>query len=618
MPFLTISSEAARLAIACIAAKDNPRNVLTYFAKYELKSVPSHLRLFETLIQAGMNAAEIAPVLFPDTTNESTALAAYPELRVVGVSPDASSFPQFSKTLFDYWEIEQVPASVVSAFHLEYTAFIKEEDPAKKASQARFLSLYQSVYDYAHQTPALMVALSTILDSIRKEKNLYIKEQKIQWLAQFFIKCRVEKIKPEQLLNRDSLLQSLVDLRDPSLRTALINYFIQSLERPPLKCRPHQNVPLMLLGRFVNPTFAEITSYNFFKDKERIKSLLRSLYPLIETNELSDKEKIEILNKLVFVKNGMVTKDKQAEHTLFAMQMVAQLIEGGHAKRLPELHAQAQLQGTLQEILTSTLQLEVTDFNAKYLSTFGDWRKPGSFLVYVGKILTLEDTDDRNKLVPLLKTYATAVLENTFSTVRYDIRHSEHLERVHTHFPELLTRWKQGYAKESDTYEIIDTDHPCDLLLSGTEVGSCQSVDKEPYYSKCLTNYLLDGKVRMMAIKNKNGVIQARCMLRLLWDQKAQQFALFKEYSYPKNGNKDHQRILDAACKERARQLGVALLEKSSEPSSLHNTTTLQSFKTNTPFEYVDALGTPQQPYLAIKTDAGYEIPNCQYIARVD
>lgn len=57
-------------------------------------------------------------------------------------------------------------------------------------------------------------------------------------------------------------------------------------------------------------------------------------------------------------------------------------------------------------------------------------------------------------------------------------------------------------VSQYDGWTICDTDNPCDLILIGTEVPSCQHIDKDPSYSKCLLAYLIDGKNRALVVKD--------------------------------------------------------------------------------------------------------------------
>ena len=68
---------------------------------------------------------------------------------------------------------------------------------------------------------------------------------------------------------------------------------------------------------------------------------------------------------------------------------------------------------------------------------------------------------------------------------------------------------------------IIDTDDPNDLLLMGTEVStSCMHVGDDRKPNKALLAYIMDGKNRIVAIKNSSGKIMARTAIRLLINEK--------------------------------------------------------------------------------------------------
>lgn len=143
---------------------------------------------------------------------------------------------------------------------------------------------------------------------------------------------------------------------------------------------------------------------------------------------------------------------------------------------------------------------------------------------------------------------------------------------------------------------VEDTDDPCDLLLIGTDVSTCQDVNKDPKISKCLQAYLLDGKIRAIVVKNELGKIIARCMLRLLWDPYEKRAVLFKERIYTSDEDPLLSKLLREMSKRRAEALGVVLVGDSTM-SNMQNgkfnpyPNPLESFKSKAAFEYVDALG---------------------------
>jgi hypothetical protein len=130
---------------------------------------------------------------------------------------------------------------------------------------------------------------------------------------------------------------------------------------------------------------------------------------------------------------------------------------------------------------------------------------------------------------------------------------------------------------------LHDTDHYLDLFLCGTVVlGSCQRVDGEPIYNKCLLAYLLDGKHRLLAIKNEHGEMMARSILRLLLKEDGQP-ALMLERIYPDAISQTLKEKLVLYAIERAKTLGLNLFMEGEEPFKLH------SLSCRAPWEYVDA-----------------------------
>ncbi len=170
----------------------------------------------------------------------------------------------------------------------------------------------------------------------------------------------------------------------------------------------------------------------------------------------------------------------------------------------------------------------------------------------------------------------------------------------------------------SNDWIVVDTDDPCDLLLCGTEVyGSCQRVDAEAKYNICLLAYLLDGKNRLIAVKNKEGEIIARCILRLLLTKETKQPVLFQERLYVNNNNQDAQALVEAMCKRRAKALKLPLVkagpkpipgfEVKEDPSEPTFGESVVSLGGRSAYEYVDALGSEHR-------SNQFEITGCRVI----
>ena len=68
-------------------------------------------------------------------------------------------------------------------------------------------------------------------------------------------------------------------------------------------------------------------------------------------------------------------------------------------------------------------------------------------------------------------------------------------------------------------WTVVDTDNVQDLLMVGNEVyDSCQEMRREPKYTKCLLGSQKDGKYKLIAVKNKEGVIVSRAFARIVLD----------------------------------------------------------------------------------------------------
>lgn len=137
----------------------------------------------------------------------------------------------------------------------------------------------------------------------------------------------------------------------------------------------------------------------------------------------------------------------------------------------------------------------------------------------------------------------------------------------------------------SDELTLVDTDDPWDLFLCGTEVeGSCQRVDGHPELNVGLLGYLLDGKNRLIAIKDSDGKIVARRLLRILWDANNKKPVLMMERTYPAMLPKEYQQEIDRFVKQRAKSLGLAIYEEGTKDD-----VKLESKSSKSPWEYVDS-----------------------------
>ena len=136
---------------------------------------------------------------------------------------------------------------------------------------------------------------------------------------------------------------------------------------------------------------------------------------------------------------------------------------------------------------------------------------------------------------------------------------------------------------------VVDSDHWQDLFLSGTEVlGSCQRIDGDPILNVCLMAYVLDGKNRILCVKDPiTGKILARCIFRLLL--KDDQVVLFQERIYPSSCK--YVELLNKLAEIRARELDLELFTCNTRDNLSLEKFTLKSLGSCSPYEYADASG---------------------------
>ena len=157
-----------------------------------------------------------------------------------------------------------------------------------------------------------------------------------------------------------------------------------------------------------------------------------------------------------------------------------------------------------------------------------------------------------------------------------------------------VTAFSSSKVIQKETLTIGITNDPCDLLLIGRETGGCQNIDGSPELNKSALAYVIDGKNCAIVIKDENGRIKARSMLRILIDEKANKPVLFLERHYSL-GTLDSQigEAINNYAINYAKELGIILLTK----ETLKNAAGYEVYGpvvskgSNAPIEYSDAAG---------------------------
>jgi hypothetical protein len=150
-------------------------------------------------------------------------------------------------------------------------------------------------------------------------------------------------------------------------------------------------------------------------------------------------------------------------------------------------------------------------------------------------------------------------------------------------FSTLLT--PLGGLEHHSELEVVDTDNPNDLLLSGTEIpGSCQHIENSIHNIGLLAP-ILNGQIRLVAIKNSQGKIRGRRFLKILIDENNVP-ALYQSAYYGYLETLD--RVINAMSMRRARAMQLPLYRWRRELSKLP-IGGLRSMGGPAPYEYVDA-----------------------------
>ncbi len=101
--------------------------------------------------------------------------------------------------------------------------------------------------------------------------------------------------------------------------------------------------------------------------------------------------------------------------------------------------------------------------------------------------------------------------------------------------------------------------------------------------------YVWDGKNRVLAIVNEEGIIMNRCIFRILTNKKNGDSVLYREELYPDTIRSDLAEALELFAIERAKAMQLPLLVSESKFDSYAYGDVVSSLYSPAPYEYVDA-----------------------------
>ena len=146
---------------------------------------------------------------------------------------------------------------------------------------------------------------------------------------------------------------------------------------------------------------------------------------------------------------------------------------------------------------------------------------------------------------------------------------------------------------------IEDSDYWEDLLLMGTEVkSSCQKVDGDPSFNIGLVATLIDGKNRLVIVRDCEGKIAARVILRIMLDNNNEP-VLFMERLYIRYNDPRLEKFVLRGCIKKAKMMNVSLFAGAEWLGNIENKTpyplVLTTLNGPASYEYSDAAGGMQK-----------------------
>lgn len=187
-----------------------------------------------------------------------------------------------------------------------------------------------------------------------------------------------------------------------------------------------------------------------------------------------------------------------------------------------------------------------------------------SVLLYAKRIMKGEYADS---VKTAFKVFVSQLSSGSFQSFRNasnsykDLLSSDQLAKWQTDSQEIINL-------DGHNYIVSDTDDWQDLFLSGTEVeGSCQRIDSDARTNKCLLGLLLNGKSRLICIKeNENDSIRARAIFKIMKQRSGEPLLLLKHLYYATGVTRQISRdLIIEFAKKRAESIGLPLYQGRAE-----------------------------------------------------
>lgn len=525
-----------------------------------------------------------------------------------------------------------------SSFKVSFTPCLRDASNFQQSKEAIFDIILDAIaYDIEH-LKTFLIHFKINLKELKKihpieltQLKAYIKKQSeegrnqlkpwLQFIRLFFFdhESKVALELPEAIQrehkNLEKIYLATARLHHPKLRYKLALWGTQLFKTEEalipykefLKASSHPLISILLCKLSKKFPDAKEQLMEIASHCRKKKSSLKGaalLISLLETLTLTYETSGKPLSFIV--KALSQTNSQEIKQQLFAIQGIIQC---------KEIELFNKIDKSIQELYQLAFEKQIPlkkhdNFFANYMETIGKEPDSASLLVYAGRLKTINNEREKKALLDLLATFVESILDGTYTTLRY--QENAHTKVLFNQHETLKTAWMMGATKnalivESTTKDqeksceliLKDTDDAWQMFMSGTRIQSCQKVNGDVKYNKCLISLPLDPKRRLITVE-KNGELIGRAIMRLLVDPNDKP-VLMLEKVY-KETPLDIEPLIIEFAKERALSLGVPLYQAGDEPCELRSLY-------GPSYEYVDSF--KAQP---IQKEGIYTIPQAKLV----
>ncbi|MBS0614965.1 MAG: hypothetical protein JSR58_00245 [Verrucomicrobia bacterium] len=426
----------------------------------------------------------------------------------------------------------------------------------------------------------------------------------LQWLGQFFAFCYFDPTFItffQDNLKARNVIEDIFCLTDHRLQEHLTQVFFcvcsDSQKRKTfLNINPvsaHLNtVALCLAGLGIELSTANevLLSLKSYKDRKIVQTInlmlteLNLTQPQKDSNE-ETKETLSLIDKrnivsILFIPPHKNDRESDSVYQRRLADFREKQRKGVFATRyllLSNNSGRLKNVKTIDELLqiTNSLASEGTGLSESHIESFIETfmlskRYPGGIAIYMAELKKNENED----AIKMAQKFVAAVLEGKFSEERYAFEGNLHLKDLFENRSDLYGKWKTSLAsfnlssvlteEEAKTmarkgWTLHDTDNWEDLLLIGTETSTCQRLAMG---DEGLLAYILNGKIRVIAIKDREGKIVARAILRVLKDSETNLPVLYIDrlYSNETDSPRLVAKLIESGGIAKAREMGLCLV----------------------------------------------------------